>query len=49
MRPKSNSPSTPGSRAVKDIRLSGVRSYETDCGYNLEEDFGLIAVTKERR
>ena len=29
--------------------VSGVRSYETDCGYNLEEDFGLIAVTKERR
>jgi hypothetical protein len=29
--------------------LSGVRSYWTDWGYNSEEDFGLIAVTKERR
>jgi hypothetical protein len=29
--------------------LSGIRSYERDCGYNLEGDFGLIAVTKERR
>ena len=34
---------------IRHRYVSGVRSYETDCGYNLEEDFGLIAVTKERR
>ena len=36
-------------KAADEFTVSGIRSYETDCGYNLEEDFGLIAVTKERR
>ena len=31
------------------MAMSAVSAYETECGYLLEEGFGLIAVTKERR